>query len=283
MKKIVFSVFLMFLSSLVEADVLYQDPTGASLNEAFDQLSEDEVKNVSTGNVAKKEYMLGMLNLNGDDEFHVEQNCEKAVSLLTSSSEAGVADAQHALATMYYHGVCVEKNIEKSRELATQSAEKGYILSQRMLGLAYVGEKWDELVSYDVDQGVFWLSEAGNAGDRVSAGELSYMYDKGDKVPEDKEVSFSWLKKAVFNKFEKRNRIGFRALAGVYETGDGTDVDLVQAYKYYDLMGTAGAKGKQRIADQMTQAQIDEAVRQSQAWQEEHNVQIGGGFIRRAN
>ncbi|MBZ9574700.1 hypothetical protein [Modicisalibacter sp. MOD 31.J] len=44
---------------------------------------------------------------------------------------------------------------------------------------------------------------------------------------------------------------------------------------------SAGIEGKQRVAKKMTQEQIDETRRESQAWQEEHNVQVGGGFIRR--
>ncbi|KAA0020842.1 hypothetical protein F0A16_03415 [Salinicola corii] len=58
---------------------------------------------------------------------------------------------------------------------------------------------------------------------------------------------------------------------------------LRAAHKYYDLSGTSGAESKNRIAKEMTQEQIDEALRQSQEWQKEHNVQIGGGFIRRAD
>ncbi|WP_280541355.1 SEL1-like repeat protein [Chromohalobacter sp. 11-W] len=72
-------------------------------------------------------------------------------------------------------------------------------------------------------------------------------------------------------------------LAEFYEEGVGTDKNLVKAYKYFDLSGNAGAEGKHRVAKEMTQEQIDEAIRQSQAWQEEHNVQVGGGLIRRAD
>jgi len=148
-----------------------------------------------------------------------------------------------------------------------------------MLGLAYVGEKWEELYPYDLEEGIYWLRKAGNAGDGRSAGQLAYMYRKGEEVPRDDKKSFVWLKKGIFNKYEKGSGIGFPVLAERYEKGVGTEVDLVKAYKYYDLIGTAGIESKQRISKKMTQEQIDEALRQSQAWQEEHNVQIGGGWI----
>ncbi|NWO07354.1 MAG: sel1 repeat family protein, partial [Alteromonadaceae bacterium] len=128
-----------------------------------------------------------------------------------------------------------------------------------------------------------WLRKAGNAGDRQAAAHLAGMYDSGDGVPKNEKKYFEWLKKAVFTKFEERNIAGFPALANCYENGKGTVVDLVKAYKYYDLSGTAGVEGKRRIAKEMTQEQIDEALRQSKEWQKEHNVEVGGGFIRRAN
>ncbi|NRB55069.1 MAG: sel1 repeat family protein [Salinicola sp.] len=167
--------------------------------------------------------------------------------------------------------------------MASESAADGYILAQRMLGMAYVGKKWQGLYPYDIDKGVCWLSKAGNAGDRESAGQLSDMYAKGKQVKKDEEKSFWWLKKAVFNRFEDDNMVGFRALAESYEKGIGTEVDLIEAYKYYDLYGTAGIKGKQRVSKKMTQEQIDEALRQSKKWQKEHNVQVGDGSIRRSN
>lgn len=278
MKRWIFMMVLC-LSSSVQAEVLFQDPTRKAIEEAFDQLSEKEVKDVSPPNASKKQYLLGLLYLNGDKEFHVERNCPKAVELLTQSWKADIADAGHALATMYYHGVCVEKSIEKARELANETAQDGYILAQRMLGLAYVGDKWGKLYPYDIDQGIYWLRKAGNAGDRQAAAHLAGMYDRGDGVPKDEKKYFEWLKKAVFTKFEKGNIAGFPALAESYENGKGTEKDLLKAYKYYDLSGTAGAKGKQRISKKMTQEQIDEALRQSQDWQEENNVQVGGGWI----
>jgi len=279
MKRLIVIIALILSSGTSQAEILFQDPTRKAIDAAFDQLSEKEVKDISPPDVSKKQYLLGLLYLNGDKEFHVEKNCKKAVGLLTKSWKADIADAGHALATMYYHGVCVQRNIDKARELATQTAQEGYILAQRMLGLAYVGEKWEKLYPYDVEKGIYWLSKAGNAGDREAAGQLSQMYKKGDGVPKDDHKYVSWLKKGAFNKFEKSNSLGFSGLARAYENGIGTEKDLVKAYKYYDLIGTAGGKGKQRISKKMTQEQIDEALRQSQAWQEENDVQVGGGWI----
>jgi TPR repeat protein len=274
MKCLVFIIVLCLSSSAAQADILFQDPTGKALNAAFDSLSEKQVKNVSPPDVNKKQYLLGLLYLNGDKEFHVEQDCHKAVELLTDAWEADIADAGHALATMYYHGVCTDKNIGKARELATQAAQEGYILAERMLGRAYWGREWEKLYPRDMNKAVLWLSKAGNAGDRQSAANLAYIYREGLGVKTDENKSFLWLKKAVFAKYTEAKGIGFTSLAEYYEKGMGTEVNLVKAYKYYDLTGTAGVEGKQRVAKEMTQEQIDEAIRRSRAWQEENNIYL---------
>lgn len=184
---------------------------------------------------------------------------------------------------MYYNGDCVDKDITRSRRLITETAQEGFILSQRMLGRAYWGEEWQEIGPKDMDKAVYWLSKAGDAGDTQSAGNLAYIYKSGDGVSIDNSKSFYWIKKSAFSKFEPDGGVGFTALAEYYEKGIGTKVNLIKAYKYYDLYGSAGVEGKQRVAKEMTQEQIDEATRLSEQWQKENNVEIGGGFIRRAN
>ncbi|NRB57980.1 MAG: sel1 repeat family protein [Salinicola sp.] len=273
----------MFMTCVAQADILFQDPTGKALNDAIDKLSENGVKDLSSPNVSEKKFFLGLFYVKGAPEFRIKRDCERAVSFLQDAWGGGVVDAGYTLSTMYYNGVCVKKDIDESRKLATQAAQEGYILAQRMLGMSYLDEKWEKLYPYDVDKGVYWLSKAGDAGDGVSAGQLSHMYGEGEGVSENDCKYFYWLKKAVFTKYEKGNLLGVSGLASAYEKGVGTKRDLVKAYKYYDLVGSAGVEGKRRIAKEMTQEQIDEALRQSKEWQRENNVQVGGGFIRRAN
>ena len=69
-----------------------------------------------------------------------------------------------------------------------------------------------------------------------------------------------------------RDTSGFRGLAAFYEKGIGTDIDLVQVYKYYDLLSPGSAPDKARLEEQMTPEQIREAIRLSRQWQEEHNI-----------
>tara|TARA_B100001179_G_C18194836_1_gene234593 strand:+ start:69 stop:338 length:270 start_codon:yes stop_codon:yes gene_type:complete len=68
------------------------------------------------------------------------------------------------------------------------------------------------------------------------------------------------------------NSFSFNRLARYYEEGIGTDIDLVQAYKYYDLLSPGSAPDKARLEAQMTPEQIQEAIRLSRQWQDEHNI-----------
>ncbi|WIX34212.1 tetratricopeptide repeat protein [Salinicola sp. JS01] len=281
----IFLVFCGLLFSGVSfAGVVSQDPGKYALNDVYSGYSKAEILAPSSPEKDIKEYLLGLLYFYGNSQWGVEKSCKKGMSLLNSAWKSGVVDAGYALGVAYYKGDCVKKSLSISRDYFLKTAEAGYLRSQKVLGLAYLGKQWTELFdSGDLDKAVFWLGKAGDAGDRDSAGLLAAMYRKGDGVPKDECESFSWLKKAVFSRFGDGDTAGFPLLAKYYEKGMGTSVNLVEAYKYYDLSGSAGVDDKQRIAKEMTQEQIDEALRQSKEWQKEHNVQVGGGFIRRTN
>ncbi|WP_162619951.1 tetratricopeptide repeat protein [Salinicola acroporae] len=278
-----FSFLSLFFFHSAFAGILFQDPTGDELNSAIKNMSLSDIEGMAEDGEGKGEYYLGLIYLNGSKQFGVEKSCDKSSELLRHAWQMGVVDAGYMLSVMSYRGICVEKNFDRVKELAQETADEGYLLSQRMLGRAYLGSEWKGLYKKNLDKAVCWLSKAGESGDSESAAKLSYLYREGVGVKKDEELSFYWLKKASFSKFDPGEIIYFPSLAEYYESGVGTEADLVQAYKYYDLSGSAGVDDKQRIAKEMTQEQIDEALRQSKEWQKEHNVQVGGGFIRRAN
>ncbi|NWO56999.1 tetratricopeptide repeat protein [Chromohalobacter israelensis] len=274
----------LFFSGLSFAGVVSQDPGKYALNDVYSEYSKAEILSPSSPEKDVKKYLLGLLYFHGNSQWGVGKSCKKGVSLLDSAWKSGVVDAGYVLGIAYYKGSCVKKSFSMSRDYFRKTAEAGYLRSQKALGLAYLGKKWTKLFdSGGLDKAVFWLGKAGDAGDRDSAGLLAAMYRKGDGVPKDEGKSFCWLRKAVFSRFGDGDTVGFPLLAEYYENGIGTSVNLVEAYKYYDLSGSAGVDDKQRIAKKMTQEQIEEALRQSKEWQKEHNVQVGGGSIRRAN
>ncbi|WP_188112433.1 tetratricopeptide repeat protein [Salinicola aestuarinus] len=279
-KHFFFLMFLLFVPLTAVGEVLFPDPTGDGLNAAYSKTSRVELERQVEEGLPSAEYMMGMIYLSGDAAWGVQPDYEKAFSLLHRAWCDDVFDAGYALSTMYYKGLGVDKDPAKVRSYVLNSGENGHIKSQRTLGLAYKGDVLQSVFDRDIEKSVFWFEKAAINGDQLSAANLSVIYG-GDGVLHDEKKSFEWKKKAASAKYGNSRFVQFLTLAEFYEKGVGTDKDLVQAYKYYDLSGSAGVEGKQRLADEMTQHQIDEALRQSQEWQEDHNVQIGGGSIRR--
>ncbi|WP_188115177.1 tetratricopeptide repeat protein [Salinicola endophyticus] len=285
MRILIVAVLSVLLSASFSAfaEVVVEDPSDAALNRAYEDYSKEDFMGGDGSRSGEEKYLLGLLYLNGSREFEVKQSCRLAFSELKDSWSDGVADAGYVLANMYRDGQCVEGDVDKAKYFLRESAEKGYLLSQRVLGRAYMGRDWSGYFEKNMSLAMCWLKKAGEQGDRQSLAGLAYIYKNGIGVKKDEGKSFIWLKRAASARFTENKRAEFPLLAEYYEKGVGTKIDLVQAYKYYDLSGSAGVEGKQRVAKEMTQEQIDEALRQSKEWQKEHNVQVGGGFIRRAN
>ncbi|MDH4573615.1 tetratricopeptide repeat protein [Salinicola acroporae] len=284
MKKIAFFVAFFAFASIVSADVLFKDPEGFELDKKYRSMEPSDIVRNAGARDKELEYISALLYLKGDERLRVSKDCKVAVALLNDVWNRGGADAGYTLSTMYYKGECVDKDVGEAKLLLVKSARKGYLLAQRELGRSYWGRGQLNAFPKNMEKAIFWLKMAGESGDGISSANLSYIYLKGLGVKKDAEKSFAWRKRAAFSSDNYGGGIGgFLPLAEYYEKGIGTSSDLVQAYKYYDLSGTAGAKGKQRIAKEMTQEQIDEALRQSKEWQKEHDVQVGGGFIRRTN
>ncbi|QEM81535.1 tetratricopeptide repeat protein [Halomonas binhaiensis] len=284
-EKLIFRCFTVlslsvFISLSVYAEVLYENPVENELgrellNTTFEELLEEAEKDIDDECVIKSQYLLGVVFLNGDDDWGVDRDPHKAGEYLIKSWENGGVDAGYLLAKMYYQGIGFDEDNKEALRYLADSAEIGFLRSQRALGRAYLGyyDDWKGLVQQNTEKAILWLEKAASAGDLKSARELAQVYYSGDLLPQNYETAFDWLKKSSESKYGV-DPMAFGSLAMFYEKGIGTEKDLVQAYKYYDLTSPAGDDDKARVAKEMTQEQIDEAVRQSRAWQEEHNILV---------
>lgn len=274
--RIILILFLLTFSILVNAEILYQDPQFKELNTAINQYTKEELITGLKEKDLERTYILGFLYLDGDKEKNIKRNCSKAKKLLSYSADSGIVDAEFMLATMYSHGLCVKKNLEKSRHYLESSANKGYLLSEKSLGQAYWKDQGIELYPQDMNKAIYWLSRAANHGDKESAGNLSYIYLNGiNGVDKNDKKAFEWkYKSAHSSKYFDGDGSNFPEFAKFYEKGIGTDKDLVQAYKYYTLSGSAGSEGKHRVAKEMTPEQIEEGQRLAREWMDKHGVYV---------
>ncbi|MCE3027509.1 tetratricopeptide repeat protein [Salinicola sp. DM10] len=275
---VVILVGLLLWSPSAFSITLYNDPSGQEMLDETIHWSFKEMEEKSKGGDLKGEYILAINYMNGSNRRGIKKDKEKAVAMLKDLWGRGVADAGYSLFSIYYNGFGTGDNRKAALDYLKESAEKGYALSQRTLAEAYRGKDYEGLVDKDYDKAMYWYEKAVDNGDKRSAIALASMYYHGEGVEKNNNKTFEWALRCTQLKYGTITA-GFSTLAKFYEEGIGTDVDLVQAYKYYDLQGSAGAEGKQRLSKQMTKEQIEEARRQSLEWQKEHNVRIGGGFF----
>ena len=245
-------------------------PQNKSYWDYFNNITEDQMKERSRNADGEATFLLGLVNFGQIIGFERQPNTSEGTQLLQEAWRLGVIDAGHSLFTVYYRGIGSPVNRPLALAYLQASAERGYILSQRKLGHAYRGSNPRGLVEENIQQARTWFTKAAEQGDAESATQLAGIYRKGLGVPKDEQAAFDWLKRAETMPFE--GRISHSGLAMYYEQGIGTEVDLVQAYKYYDLEDPAGAPDKRRLEAMMTPEQVQEAIRLSREWQEEHGV-----------
>ncbi|MBY5929718.1 sel1 repeat family protein [Halomonas sp. DP8Y7-3] len=276
---------LFFLASCGEREVVHDvfhemsgrpiiinlDTDKYSLLSFYDKTSYDEILRESSAGDLKASFLKAILLLADMPGYGVEPDLNEGVSSLKDLWGSGIVDAGYYLYLIYNQGSGVQRNTDVAINYLSASANYGYPKSQQVLGMAYSGKLPDRLVNVDFDKAVAWFSAAAEQGDKVSAIHLSGLYYRGQGVVKNYRRAFELISGVESMPYGSADD-GFYGLAFYYENGIGTDVDLVQAYKYYDLLSPGSAPDKARLAEQMTPEQIREAISLSRQWQEEHNI-----------
>ena len=113
---------------------------------------------------------------------------------------------------------------------------------------------------------LFWYQKAADAGDADGMLKAGVFYDLGKGVAENDTAAYNWYLKAA-----ELGNIGAQFNVGLLlMNGEGVPVDLTQAYKWLNLAQANGAENardvKNRVAQRMSRAQIQEAQRLSASW-----------------
>ncbi|MDH2375426.1 tetratricopeptide repeat protein [Cobetia sp. 3AK] len=267
---------LCVLPTIANAESLFQDPTGEDF---YDKISSYKTEDISclpdcNEDNYEKKYIRAVLSLSGGNErLNIKESCNDSVNSLKKMWEAGLNDAGYNLSRMYYEGVCGEVNLSRSEDLLFKTAENGYVPAQKLLGKSYWRQEiQNKIFDQDLDQAAHWLKKSAEGGDGESAAMIASFYRRGISFEEDPQLSYYWIDKAFSAEYGGGPGAYSLRLADYYENGYGTNKDLVKSYFFYDLSGTAGLEGKSRISKDMTEVEIQEAIKQSRAWQEEHNT-----------
>lgn len=274
-KKIFFLLIVLY-PGITNAVILFNDPEFNKLNTELSKYSKDDLVNITGKNKNVKIYIAALLYLDGNSNLNIKQNCVRAKKMINKSKDLGIVDAEYILFTMYYRGDCVKKDMRQARSFLESSSSQGFIRAERDIGLSYWGKYIPGLYKTNMDKAIYWLKKAANDGDSRAASYLSYIYKEGiSGVDVNYDKAFKWKYTAAHpDKSSAIGRENFLTLAPYYEKGLGTKVNLVQAYKYYTLSGSAGSEGKYRVAKQMTPEQIKEGERLAQEWMDKNGIHV---------
>ncbi|WP_455207625.1 tetratricopeptide repeat protein [Kaarinaea lacus] len=109
-------------------------------------------------------------------------------------AEAGDAEAQYDIATMYEKGNGVAKDMEKAFEWFTKAAKQGSDKAAYKVGYSFLR---GEGVAQDDAKALQWLNVAADHNNVRAYYYLGSIYEKGRGVPENLEAALRWYTRAA--------------------------------------------------------------------------------------
>jgi uncharacterized protein len=169
---------------------------------------------------------VGIQQLNRyDDTSAGEKNARE---ILLPFAQAGDAEAQFYVGTMYEEGRGFPKNTALALDWYLKSANQGYESAQTQL--AYIYEKGD-IVKQDHNKAFFWMSKASIVSSQFSLMGMGRYYESGIGVAANKQTALSWYRKALTNKDGFYYRSAQALIARILAQDDALS-DLATAYMY---------------------------------------------------
>lgn len=253
--------------------IVNKDPDDFSIHRLYEGANVQSLNEEAGSGDLTSRFLLALSTIRNVSNIDVDEDPIRGRRMLEELWEVGVVDAGLSLFWLFYNGAGACQNRQLSKLYLEASAEYGLIKSQQILAYAYNGNGLVGLVNKDYSLAKFWFEKAARQGDIISAIVLSGMYFEGIGGVPNESLAFDWISRAESMPYGDPF-FAFSSLGMYYEKGIGTDVNLIQAYKYYDLLSPAGDDDKARLEAQMTPEQIREAIRLSRQWQEEHNIYV---------
>lgn len=182
----------------------------------------------NNGNADAQNY-LGYMHESGQV---VKQDYVQAVEWYRKAAEQGDAYAQNNLGTMYANGNGVEKDQVQAVNWYRKAAEQGNAYAQQNLGLFY----YDDTDKPDYKLGVEWLTKACESGLSKSCLKISGAYVLGYGVEKNLEKAEFYLSEAG-NKGDKDDLF---TNGSSYYTGILFEKDLDKAVHWFTKSSDAG-------------------------------------------
>ena len=175
-------------------------------------------------------FMLGMIHDCGE---HVPKNQKKAIEYYKQAADIGHDIACFNLGMKYLTGEGAKIDYDKARLYFEKALNNGYEDAYCNLGYIYLNGLG---VEKDPQKAVSYFLEGINCNDGESCSNLGFMYYNGDGIPQDYDKAFEYFCKGV----ELDNTNAYYGLGLCYEDGYGTDVNIVNARKCYQVAASRG-------------------------------------------
>jgi len=146
------------------------------------------------------------------------KNYPLALELLQPLSDAGNADAQYALGSMYGMGKGVERDRAMSMELIKKSADQNNLdaVERYVAAYAFMPGADDAEVDAVIERGLKLYRAESEKGNTKAMVKLGGMYEMGFGVPESYDEAIAWYKKAAeLGDVSAQIKLGQLFMAGV--------------------------------------------------------------------
>jgi TPR repeat protein len=197
-------------------------------------------------------------------------------------AQQGTSQAQYSLGVMYEKGQGVPQDYSEAANWYRKAAKQNHASAQNNLGLIYdVGKG----VPQDYAEAIRWYRKAAEQGDASAEHNLGVMYDNGQGVPQDYPEAVKCYRKAA-----KQGLLLSQYNLGVkLAKGEGVPQNYVLAHMWFSLAAaqfpTSEAEyrgwtiineiaviNRDRVASEMTPAQIAEAQQMARKWKPKKEV-----------
>ena len=193
------------------------------------------------------------------------------IASLRKRAEAGDAEAQFNIGSMYENGSGVKQDYVEAAKWYRKAAERGDARAQYNLGILNQNG-WG--VPQDVTEAVKWYRKAAVQGSAAAQYNLGFMYLNGTGVPQDYAEAEKWYRKAA----EQGDVDALQILGLAYYLGKWVPQDFVQSYFWFSLAASRASgddykqasAAKAQVAKSLTPEKLKEAQRKVREWEKSH-------------
>lgn len=115
---------------------------------------------------------------------------QKAAYWYGQAAQAGIANAQYNMGTLYFNGEGVPQDYAKAHEWFERAAQRDNQYAEFQLGMTYYTGQG---VPKDPAKEIYWYEKAARQGLPAAAFNLGVIYNNGTEVPPDYVRAYAWM------------------------------------------------------------------------------------------